>query len=102
MERVHDILSDVASLVDSPAFREEQEAFYRKYCAEFSAGDDSTENKLSYTSIHNTYVEMVERMSKRLHFILFILARQRPLWHTLVCVRSTQSPRTWGSRRSRR
>ena len=69
MERVHDILSDVASLVDSPAFREEQEAFYRKYCAEFSAGDDSTENKLSYTSIHNTYVEMVERMSKRLHFI---------------------------------
>ena len=89
MERVHDILSDVASLVDSPAFREEQEAFYRKYCAEFSAGDDSTENKLSYTSIHNTYVEMVERMSKRLHFILFIRARQRPLWLTLVCVRST-------------
>ena len=80
MERVHDILSDIAALVESAAFRSQQEAFYRKYCAEFSAGDDSTENKLSYTSIHNTYVEQVEGMSKRPRPRRFFFAEARPAW----------------------
>ena len=57
---VHAILEDLAALVDSSAFKEAQELFFAKYCNELDAGDNSTENKLAYTSIHNEYVSQVE------------------------------------------
>ena len=51
LDAIHDTLTDIASLVESPSFRDEQEHFYRRFAHEFDAGDNSTENKLAYTQI---------------------------------------------------
>ena len=64
LDAIHDTLTDIASLVESPSFRDEQEHFYRRFAHEFDAGDNSTENKLAYTQIHNDYVHMVEESIK--------------------------------------
>ncbi len=50
---VHEILDEIAALVDSSSFRDAQESFFAKHCREFDAGDNSTENKLGYTTIHS-------------------------------------------------
>ena len=54
-------LEQLAELVESADFRAKQEAFYARHCHEFVAEvDEGSSNKLSYTTIHNTYVEEVE------------------------------------------
>ena len=54
-------LEQLAELVESADFRAKQEAFYVRHCHEFVAEvDEGSSNKLSYTTIHNTYVEEVE------------------------------------------
>ena len=60
MASIHDGLSAIADLVESPDFRDSQESFFQQHCFEFSAGDQSTENKLGYTAIHNNYIALVE------------------------------------------
>ena len=42
LDAIHDTLTDIASLVESPSFRDEQEHFYRRFAHEFDAGDNST------------------------------------------------------------
>ena len=58
---IHEDVEAVAEVVASADFKARQDAFYAKYCHEFVHDvDESTGNKLSYTTIHNDYVAETE------------------------------------------
>lgn len=60
-EDIHAELEELASLVSSAAFKEKQEQFFARFCGEFVHDvDESTANKLSYTTIHNDYIALIE------------------------------------------
>lgn len=50
-------MEELAAIVASPKFKEDQVAFFEKYAKEFSAEE---ENKLCYTAIHSEYEKQVE------------------------------------------
>lgn len=52
-------MQELANLVAGEQFKGQQNAFFEKYCNEFT---DEDENKLSYTQIHNEYEEFVEKI----------------------------------------
>jgi hypothetical protein len=52
-------LKVIAVAIKNDSFKKEQEAFLDKYMGEFDEGD---ENKLIYTTIHNDYQELIEKM----------------------------------------
>lgn len=57
MMSIEDDLSKLAALVSDPAFKQQQQAFFDKHCAEFSTDE---ENKLSYTTIYKEYEQQLE------------------------------------------
>ena len=50
-------MDQLAAIIDSDKFKQDQIDFFKKYCSEF---EDEEENKLCYTQIHNEYEEQVE------------------------------------------
>ena len=61
MDLVHDDLTALADVVASEEFKARQDSFYSRFCHEFVHDvDESTSNKLSYTTIHNDYCAKVE------------------------------------------
>ena len=52
-------MQELANLVQSQDFKSQQNAYFEKYCNEFT---DEDENKLSYTQIHDEYETFVEKM----------------------------------------
>jgi hypothetical protein len=52
-------MQELANLVSSESFKTQQNAYFEKYCNEFT---DEDENKLAYTQIHNEYENFVEKM----------------------------------------
>jgi len=52
-------LNELANLVSTPEFQQQQSYFFDRYCQEFDGSVE--ENKLSYTAIHNEYIAQVEQ-----------------------------------------
>ena len=50
-------MTELAQIVQSQSFKENQKEFFAQHCQKF---DDEEENKLEYTTIHKQYEDMVE------------------------------------------